>query len=42
VIRPVLADVEPGELLIHHREVELAVLDLLDERESAPRVERAA
>jgi hypothetical protein len=45
VIRPVLeaaADTAPGELPIHHRAVEEAVLDLLDERERAPGVERVA
>jgi DNA topoisomerase I len=45
VIRPVLeqaADTGPGELPIHHREVEEAVLDLIDERERAPGVERIA
>src|SRR5919202_3803544 len=42
VIRPELQDVAPGELPIHHRAVEEAVLDLIDERESAPGVERVA
>jgi DNA topoisomerase IB len=45
VIRPVLeaaADTEPGELPIHHRAVEEAVLDLIDERVQAPGVERIA
>jgi len=45
VIRPVLEqalDTEPGELPIHHRAVEEAVLDLLNERERAPGVERVA
>jgi DNA topoisomerase IB len=45
VIRPVLeaaADTAPGELPIHHRVVEEAVLDLLDERVRAPGVERIA
>jgi len=45
VIRPVLeesTDVAPGELPIHHRAVEEAVLDLIDERERSPAVERVA
>jgi DNA topoisomerase IB len=45
VIRPVLeqaVDTGPGELPIHHRAVEEAVLDLIDERERAPGVERIA
>jgi DNA topoisomerase-1 len=42
VIRPELQDVAPGELPIHHRAVEEAVLDLIDERESSPGVERVA
>jgi DNA topoisomerase I len=45
IIRPVLeqaADLPPGELPIHHEAVEEAVLDLLDERVSAPGVERIA
>jgi DNA topoisomerase-1 len=45
VIRPVLEqalDTGPGELPIHHRAVEEAVLDLIDERERAPGVERVA
>ena len=45
VIRPVLEqalDTSPGELPIHHRAVEEAVLDLIDERERAPGVERVA
>jgi DNA topoisomerase I len=41
-IRPELPDLEPGELPIHHRAIEEAVLDLIDERESAPGVERVA
>jgi DNA topoisomerase IB len=44
-IRPVLEqalDTGPGELPIHHRAVEEAVLDLIDERERAPGVERVA
>jgi DNA topoisomerase IB len=35
-------DAEPGRLPIHHREIEVAVLDLLNERESAPGVEQIA
>jgi DNA topoisomerase-1 len=45
VIRPVLEqalDTGPGELPIHQRVVEEAVLDLIDERASAPGVERIA
>jgi DNA topoisomerase-1 len=45
VIRPVLEqalDTGPGELPIHHRAVEEAVLDLIDARERAPGVERVA
>jgi DNA topoisomerase I len=42
VIRPDLHDVEPGELPIHHRAVEEAVLDLIDARATAPGVERIA
>jgi DNA topoisomerase-1 len=45
IIRPVLeevADTAPGELPIHQRVVEEAVLDLLNERERAPGVERIA
>jgi DNA topoisomerase IB len=45
IIRPVLeqaTDTAPGELPIHHRAVEEAVLDLLNERERAPGVERVA
>jgi DNA topoisomerase IB len=45
VIRPVLEqalDTAPGELPIHHRAVEEAVLDLIDGRERAPGVERVA
>jgi DNA topoisomerase I len=42
VIRPDLQEVVPGELPIHHRAVEEAVLDLIDERASAPGVERVA
>ena len=40
IIRPALeeaADVARDELPIHHRAVEAAVLDLIDERASAPR-----
>jgi DNA topoisomerase I len=39
VIRPVL-EVAPGELPIHHRAVEEAVLDVLNERERSPALER--
>jgi DNA topoisomerase-1 len=45
IVRPVLeeaADLPPGELPIHHRALEEAVLDLIDERVSAPGVERVA
>jgi DNA topoisomerase I len=45
IIRPVLeqaADVAEGELPIHHRAVEEAVLDLIDHRASASGVERVA
>jgi DNA topoisomerase IB len=42
VIRPDLHDAEPGELPIHHRAVEEAVLDLIDARASAPGVEKIA
>ena len=45
IIRPVLeeaAGVPEGELPIHHRAVEEAVLDLIDERSSAPGVEKIA
>jgi hypothetical protein len=45
VIRPVLEqalDTAPGELPIHHRAVEEAVLDLINEKERAPGVERVA
>jgi len=46
IIRPVLDQVgepdEPGELPIHQRAVEEAVLDLIDERESSPALERVA
>jgi DNA topoisomerase I len=45
VIRPVLEqalDTGPGELPIHHRAVEEAVLDLINARERAPGVERVA
>jgi DNA topoisomerase IB len=45
IIRPALqeaADMEPGELPIHHRSVETAVLDLLNERERSPALERVA
>ena len=36
------ADVEPGELPIHHRAVEEGVLDLIAERERSPAIERVA
>jgi DNA topoisomerase I len=45
IIRPVLEqalDTGPGELPIHHRAVEEAVLDLVDERERSPRLEKLA
>jgi DNA topoisomerase IB len=45
IIRPVLEqalDTGPGELPIHHRAVELAVLGLIEEKERAPGVERVA
>jgi DNA topoisomerase I len=45
IIRPVLEqalDTAPGELPIHHRVVEEAVLDLIDERERSPRLEKLA
>jgi DNA topoisomerase I len=45
IVRPVLeqaADAPEGELPIHQRAVEEAVLDLLDERASGPGVERLA
>jgi DNA topoisomerase IB len=42
VIHPDLHDAEPGELPIHHRAVEEAVLDLIDADASAPGVERIA
>src|SRR3712207_2058362 len=45
VIRPALehaADGAPGELPIHHRAVEEAVLDLINERASSPALERVA
>jgi DNA topoisomerase-1 len=45
IIRPVLeelAETAPGELPIHQPAVEEAVLDLLNEREQAPGVERIA
>jgi DNA topoisomerase I len=45
IIRPVLeqaAEVTEGELPIHHRAVEEAVLDLIDHRASAAGVERVA
>jgi DNA topoisomerase I len=45
IIRPALeqaGNVPEGELTIHHRAVEEAVLDLIDERSSAPGVEQLA
>ena len=45
IIRPALeqaADLDEGELPIHHRAVEEAVLDLIDERERSPRLEKLA
>jgi DNA topoisomerase-1 len=46
IIRPALEEVatpaEPGELTIHQSAVEEAVLDLIDERESSPALERVA
>jgi DNA topoisomerase I len=44
IIRPALEDavVSEGELPIQHRAVEEAVLDLIDERSSAPGVEKVA
>jgi DNA topoisomerase IB len=42
VVQPVLDDLPPGELPIHQRAVEEAVLDLINEREDAPGVERIA
>ena len=45
VIRPVLeqsTDVADGELPIHHRAVEEAVLDLINERERSPAIEKVA
>jgi len=35
-------DAEPGELPTHHPEIERAVLDLVDERDAAPGVEKVA
>jgi len=35
-------DAEPGELPIHHPAIERAVLDLVDEREASPGVEKVA
>lgn len=35
-------DAEPGDLPTHHPRIERAVLDLIDEREESPRVERLA
>jgi DNA topoisomerase-1 len=45
IIRPALeqaAETAPGDLPLHHRAVEDAVLDLLDERRRAPGIERIA
>jgi DNA topoisomerase I len=42
VIRPELPELEPGQLPIHHRAIEEAVLDLIVEDASAPGVERIA
>ena len=45
IIAPVMehaAELPEGELPIHHRAVEEAVIDLIDERVSAPGVERIA
>jgi DNA topoisomerase-1 len=36
------ADTEPGELPIHQRTLEEAVLDLIDERDRSPKLERVA
>jgi DNA topoisomerase I len=36
------ADVDEGDLPIHHRKVEEAVLDLINERESSPAIEKVA
>jgi hypothetical protein len=33
---------EPGQLPTQHRQIELAVLDLLNEREESPRIEQLA
>ena len=39
----VIADAaRPGELPTHHRKIELAVLDLLNEKEESPRLEQLA
>jgi DNA topoisomerase I len=35
-------DADPGELPIHHSDIERAVLDLVDERDAAPGVEKVA
>ena len=42
--RPLLeaADTEPGELPIHQRALEEAVLDLIDERDRSPKLEKVA
>jgi DNA topoisomerase I len=42
IIRPVLEEAADGDLPIHHRAVEEAVLDLIDERERSPALERVA
>ena len=45
IARPVLeaaTDADPGQLAIHQRELEEAVLDLIDERERSPAVEKVA
>jgi DNA topoisomerase I len=42
IIRPVLEEAAGSEMPIHHRAVEEAVLDLIDERERSPALERVA
>ncbi len=42
VLDTLVADLEPGELPIHHREVEEAVIDLISEKEDAPGLEQVA
>jgi DNA topoisomerase IB len=45
IIRPALeaaADTAPGELPMHHRAIEEAVLNLLNERRRAPGIEKIA